>query len=537
MPELVVRVNGATHSIPYEPGLSLRDILDATNYRVRSACHGIGACGLCRVRVIAGEAGEPTRNERLHLLPALLSQGVRLACQIRPAQDLQVEILNPAPPSNWKSPPDAALLQGAHERAAGDRWLPPGVKHPCGIAVDLGTTNLCLSLFDLAKGKWLADRWGRNPQQRFGADVLTRLAAATGSGDAAREMSRLVMAAIGEALLDIATREGFDPRRVVNVTLVGNTAMLALLSGRNAELLLRPENWERPVDCLPRDTSGWVQEWAINPAAGVDVIAPLAGFVGSDLLAGLVATRFVEGAAPALFIDFGTNSEIALWSGEELWVTAAAGGPAFESSGIGCGMPAEAGAVFRVEAQADGELNYRILGDDRARGVCGSGLVDLIARLLESGRLQPTGRFAGGAASFAFRAGGTGLALDKNDVDLMQQAKAAIGVGIGALCASAGVSTKALRRVCVAGAFGRYLDVASAQTIGLLPMVPPETVELAGNTALAGCCDVMLSSRAADRLGELRSRARLLNLARHPGFAEAFLENLYLQPLRVVNLG
>ena len=532
MPVLAVRVNGATHSIPYEPGLSLRDLLDATEYRVRSACHGIGACGLCRVRVIAGEAGEPTRNECLHLLPVLLSQGVRLACQIRPEQDLHVEILNPAPPSNWKSPPDAALLQGAHERRAGDRWLPSSVRHPCGVAVDLGTTNLCLSLFDLARGKWLADRWGRNPQHRYGADVVTRLAAAAASDDAAQEMSRLVVAAIGEALLDITTREGFDPRRVVNVTLVGNTTMLALLSGRNAALLLQPENWTRPVDCLPRDTSAWVAAWGINPATSVDVLAPLAGFVGSDLLAGLVATGLAEGVAPALFIDFGTNSEIALWSGKELWVTAAAGGPAFESSGIGCGMPAEAGAVFRVEAQADGTLNYRILGDDRARGVCGSGLVDLIARLIDAGRLQPIGRFADGASGFAFSAGGTDLTLSRNDVDLIQQAKAAIGVGTRALCSSAGVSPKALRRVCVAGAFGRYLDVASAQSIGLLPMVPPETVELAGNTALAGCCDVMLSSRAADRLGELRSRARLLNLAQQPGFAESFLENLYLQPLR-----
>lgn len=533
MPELLLRLDGETHRIPFEPGPSVRDILDATDFRVRSGCRGIGACGLCRVRVVEDEAGEPTQNELLHLTSAQLSQGVRLACQVRPRHDMQVEILNPAPPSNWKSSQDTASLHILREQAEEGRWLPPGIKHPCGVAVDLGTTHLCLSLFDLARGQWLADRWGRNPQQNFGADVITRLAAAAESPVTAREMSQIVVAAIGEALRDIATREGFNPHRIVNVTLVGNTAMLALLSSRNFELLLQPEYWTQPVDCLPLETSGWIAEWEINPVAEVDVVAPLAGFVGSDLLAGLVSTRFTEGMAPALFIDFGTNSEIALWNGEALWVTASAGGPAFESSGISCGAPAEAGAVFRVNLDSAGDLACQIIGDDRAKGVCGSGLVDLIARLLDTGRLTSAGKFAGGETGYTFSAGGTELTLTKGDVDLIQRAKAAIGVGIRALSGDAGVGLKDLRRVCVGGAFGRYLDVGSAQAIGLLPPVPPETVELAGNTALAGCCDVMLSSLAAERLKALRSQARLVNLARYPDFDQAFFENLYLQPLQV----
>ena len=532
MPALLIRLDGETHHIHFEPGPSVRDILDATNFRVRSGCRGIGACGLCRVRVAGSEAGEPTQNERLHLTLVQLSQGMRLACQVFPHHDMQVEILNPAPPSNWKSSPDTALPHILHEKAEEGRWLPPGVKHPCGVAVDLGTTHLCLSLFDLAKGLWLSDRWGRNPQQNFGADIVTRLTAAAESLDAAREMSRLAVTAIGDALLDIATREGIDLRRIVNVTVVGNTAMLALLSGRNFGLLLQPDYWTRPVDCTPLETSDWVAEWEIAPVAEVDVVAPLAGFVGSDLLAGLVSTRFTEGVAPALFIDFGTNSEIALWSGEALWVTSSAGGPAFEGSGISCGAPAETGAIFRVRLDAAGGLACQIIGDDHAKGLCGSGLVDLVACLLGSGRLTRTGKFAGGETGYAFSAGGTELTLSKGDVDVIMRAKAAIGVGIRALCGHAGVGMKDLRRVCVGGAFGRHLDVVSAQAIGLLPPVPPEMVELAGNTALAGCCDIMLSSLAAERLKELRSRARLVNLVHYPDFDREFLENLYLQPMR-----
>jgi uncharacterized 2Fe-2S/4Fe-4S cluster protein (DUF4445 family) len=426
------------------------------------------------------------------------------------------------------------LLHILNKQAKEERWLPSGIKHPCGVAVDLGTTHLCLTLFDLAKGHWLADRWGLNPQQNFGADVVTRLAAAVESPASAREMSKLAVEAIGDALLDIATREGIDLRRIVNVTLVGNTAMLALLSGRNFGLLLQPEYWTRPVDCAPHETSEWVTEWGIAPLAEVDVVAPLAGFVGSDLLAGLVSARLAEGVAPALFIDFGTNSEIALWSGEALWVTSSAGGPAFEGSGISCGAPAEIGAVFRVRQDSAGNLACQIIGGDHAKGLCGSGLVDLVACLLGSGRLTSAGKFTGGETGYAFCAGGTDLTLTKGDVDLIMRAKAAIGVGIQALCVHAKVGMNDLRRVCVGGAFGRYLDVGNAQAIGLLPPVPPEMVELAGNTALAGCCDVMLSSLAAKRLKELRRRAQCLNLAQNPDFGEAFLENLYLQPLREV---
>jgi uncharacterized 2Fe-2S/4Fe-4S cluster protein (DUF4445 family) len=531
MAELILDVNGETHRIPFDSGLSVRDILDTTDFRVRSGCRGLGACGLCRIRVTAGAAGAPTPNEHVHLSPEALAAGVRLACQIMPQQDVHITILNPAPPSNWRSTPDAAQ-RSPRARPQEGRLLPVEVRNPCGVAVDLGTTHVCLSLFDLRHGRWLADRMGHNPQARFGVDIVSRLLAAAQDLGTAQELSRLAVAAIGEGLLDIASREGFDPHRIVYLNLVGNTAMLALLSGSHAELLLQPAYWTRAIDGLLWDTTEWGAVWGLNPLATVEILAPLGGFVGSDLLAGLVATRLAEGAAPALFVDFGTNSEIALWNGKTLWVTASAGGPAFESSGISCGAPAESGAVYRVAADSDGNLSYRIIGDDHAKGFCGSGLVDLIARLRETGRLSAAGRFADGAAEFTLQIGDNTLTLTKADVDLVQRAKAAVGAGIQSLCDSAGIRAGQLRRVCVGGAFGRYLDAASAQTIGLLPALCGVTVELAGNTALTGACDVMLSSLAAQRLEQLRRDARLVNLASHPGFDDAFLANLYLQPMR-----
>lgn len=532
MPELCIKLNDRSHRISFARGLSIREILEPTDYRVRSACRGIGACGLCRVRIISGWVTEPTLGEQLHLQPDQLAGGVRLACQVRPEGDLCIEILSPALRSDWKATPAGIFQRLVHGHPAYERALPADVRRPCGVAVDVGTTNLCLSVFDLADGSWLADRWGRNPQADFGADVLTRLLAAAQSPDVAHEMSRRVVEAIHDALLDVGSREGIDLRRVVDVKLVGNTAMLALLSGKNHELLLQPAQWAAPVDCTPVNPAAWAADWGIHPRAMVEVIAPLAGFVGSDLLAGLLAVRLAGDRAPALFIDFGTNTEIALWDGRVLWVTAAAGGPAFESSGIRHGIPAETGAVYRVvcEGEDPDRFDYRIIGDDRAKGICGSGLVDLIACLRKSGKLSAMGRFKGGEA-FDFVAGGKRMALAKKDIDLLQRAKAALGAGVRMLCGEAGLHLGDLRRVCVAGVFGRYLDVPNAQAIGLLPRVAPERVELVGNTALVGCGEVLLSVAAAEYLERLRGASRFVNLARYSDFEDAFLESLYLKPL------
>ncbi len=147
--------------------------------------------------------------------------------------------------------------------------------------------------------------------------------------------------------LEPTGRKGINLQHVVRLVLVGNTAMLALLSGRNYKLLLQPGYWMNAIDCLPKDTEFWAVSWDIHRRAGIEVMPPVAGFVGSDLLAGVVATHLTEYGGGGLFIDFGTNSEIALWDGRTLWVTSAAGGPAFERSGISCGLPMAPGLSIR----------------------------------------------------------------------------------------------------------------------------------------------------------------------------------------------
>lgn len=516
------------HRLGFEPGAALRDVLDATDYRVRSACLGMGACGLCRVRLLSGDGGEPTAAERLQLGDEVAA-GLRLACQYRPTGDAVVELLNLAAPSDWRAPP-AGLVAVEAVFPVSDRPLPVDLAHPLGAAVDLGTSHLTVALVDLSTSHTLALRFGRNPQGRFGADVVSRLVAA-GNPEVADELAATVRSAIGAALADVAAREGLDLRRICRVAIVGNTAMLALLTNHNHGLLLKPACWSQPVDCAPTDDNEWARAWGIAPVAEVEVVPPLAGFVGSDLLAGLAASRLTEGHAPALLVDFGTNSEIALWTGSALWVTAAAGGPAFEAGTGHCGMPAEAGAIYRVAFDGEGRPSCSILGDDRARGLCGSGMVDLVAGLRRIGTLTVIGRFADGREAFPLPVGDQTLSLSWRDVDAFQRAKGAIAAGIGILCARAGIATSDLRRVVAAGLFGRYLDIANAQAIGMLPNVATERIELAGNTALAGAVALLSSRSALALVDRQRIEAHFVNLAREPGFEDAFLDHLYLQPM------
>jgi uncharacterized 2Fe-2S/4Fe-4S cluster protein (DUF4445 family) len=390
---------------------------------------------------------------------------------------------------------------------------------------------------------------------------MTRLCAAHESQQTARILKRLVVDAIGTALMDIAAREGISLEQVVKATVVGNTAMLALLSGRNSHLLLQPSYWMRPIDCVLDNPKELAAEWGIYPGAIVEILSPLSGFVGSDLLAGILATKLFESEPGTLLIDFGTNSEIALWDGECLWVTSAAGGPAFEGCGISCGIPAEPGAIYQVRelagdwqwsAEARGNsgdsilesdglglgLEFRTVDHEKPRGFCGSGIIDLIACLLRSGKLTSIGRFSAevsGGSIVVLIGNRAPLLLTKRDVDVFQRAKAAISAAVRVLLSMARMRTTELKRIHIGGAFGHFLNRRNSIEIGLLPELSHDAIELCGNSALRGCEELLMSDHSTRILMDLKANARLINLAQSEEFEALFLEGLYLGKWKEVN--
>ena len=285
------------------------------------------------------------------------------------------EIVNPSEKSAWRDL-DAALV------ACTPPHLPPFpaaqfARSTYGLAVDLGTTHISVSLWDLKHGERLAGRVGRNPQSYFGSNVLTRLIAARESGENAARIARIAVEAIREAFLDICSRKGLNPAAVRRIAVVGNTSMLALLTATDPAVLLWPGSWARPIECRQADARSWVPLLGIDPQATIEIVAPCGGFVGSDLLASVLATRLTSQPG-SLLVDFGTNSEMALWDGDRLWVTSAAGGPAFDGYHVRCGMPAEPGAIYGVDRpDCNGKLRYAVIGGGKAGGLrLGAGRFD-----------------------------------------------------------------------------------------------------------------------------------------------------------------
>lgn len=509
-------------------GQSVREALDETGVRVPAACGGTGACGACVVRVQGGAVCPPTAAECFKLTAQERAQGRRLACQLRLRGDAEVLLEHRAPPSVWKSLP-------AGELAAWAGPASPAPAHALGVAVDLGTTHLRVSLWDRRLGRRLAARWGPNPQAAYGADVLHRLAAAASSPQRAGDLAALARTAITGAVRDMLAREVGEvalQAEIGRVVVVGNTAMLILLAGAGAAALLDPDAWQRRLGCRPSDPQAWAAQWRL-PHAELVLLPPLAGFLGSDLTADVIATGLLAGPAGSLLLDVGTNIEVALWDGRRLHATSVAGGPAFEAGGVRHGMPAGAGAVCGVRRLEGGAFECEVIGGGAAQGFCGSGLVAAVAALLGSGRLKPSGRFAApeDRGGVALEPGNPLTAIAGSDVDALQRAKAAMTAAARVLLARAGLRWADLRRLCLCGAFGARLEFDHAQRLGLLPPIAPARVELHGNASLAGCERALL---AADALGPGSAAGEALaavNLATVPEYDELYVDHLPLRPL------
>jgi uncharacterized 2Fe-2S/4Fe-4S cluster protein (DUF4445 family) len=514
MPLVKVRCDGSVHNLERMAGESLFAALERHALLPRADCGGGGTCGLCRVHLEAGAAEPVTAVERGRLTEAAIANGERLACRLKLDGDATISIVHGRPQPHWRTLHGLPPAELGGERAEG-----------LGLAVDLGSSNIRLSLCDLAAGRRLAARTGLNPQLRFGADILSRLARANGS---AAEAARIAAAA-REAIADGLSRlRGHRQLPVGRVSVVGNTAMLALLSGRGVAELLDPDHWSQPVDCAPAAGGRLIEALGAPVGARLDLVAPLAGFVGSDLLAGLLASRLTEGPPGSLLIDFGTNTECALWDGAALWVTAAAGGPAFEGTGLSCGMPAVTGAVDRVGLRSDGGLALGVIGKGPACGVCGSGLVDALAVLRATDRLAPSGRFRPGADGAIVAE--ADLRLLPADIDLFQRAKAAVAAAAIVLLGHAGMAGRDLGRVVVTGAFGERLSIANSQSIGLLPSVPIERIAVLPDIALRGAERLVGADDPASLLAPIRCVARFINLASEPSYEDLFIGQLRLAP-------
>lgn len=413
---------------------------------------------------------------------------------------------------------------------------------PLGVAIDIGTTTVTIYLVDLVSGEVLSTAAEYNGQIHFGEDVISRIVYA-GKGDGLQQLSSSVRETIHELLERIRKRTDVDFDRIYKVIVAGNTTMTHLFLGLPpASIRLAPyvpaANYPPPY--LAREL-----ELGVNPLATVDVLPGVASYVGADITAGVLSSKLLESEDLTLFIDIGTNGETVLGTRDWMVSCACSAGPAFEGAGVLHGMRATRGAIEEVWISSKTfEPTYRVIGGGKPRGLCGSGLISLLAELFVTGVIDRSGTVKLDLDTPRVQRGehgpeyvvawgketesGEDIVITKVDVENLMRTKAAIYAGFTVLASKVGIDLGEVQRVLIGGAFGQYINVEKAIQIGLLPDLAWERFHFLGNTAVLGAYMALLSRPAREKVGEIAGAMTYVELSADNTFYDAFTASLFL---------
>jgi uncharacterized 2Fe-2S/4Fe-4S cluster protein (DUF4445 family) len=559
------------------------------------------------VQILSGTVSKPTSNELEAITSQELKEGWRLACQTYPISDckltvppesmttpqrVQVEGLeitvHPEPPVRaYRLRLEAPSLSAPHADA--DRllealnqqhqlhcgkfdihvlrslsvqlrlwnWeckaivrndeviaLAPWTSHPLGLAIDLGTTKIAGYLVDLSDGRTLAAKGIMNPQISYGEDIISRMTGVIQSPDEGVQVQKSAVKAINELIADLFAEISANAGEIVEAVIVGNTAMHHLFLGLPVrQLALSPF-----VPAVSRALEVKAGDLGLRmaPGAYVYLLPNIAGFVGADHVAMLLATEVWQAEGPIVALDIGTNTEVSLINNGKITTVSCASGPAFEGGHIKDGMRASTGAIERFRITED-SIQYQTIDQALPIGICGSGILDALSQLYLAGILDEGGRIMGnhprvrtykGQREFVLvreeeRGGQPAITITQRDVRELQLAKAAIRAGIQVLLEANGCSEDEIQQVIIAGAFGTYIDVASAVAIGMLPSLPLNRFRQVGNAAGMGAKLALISLGKRAEAQAVAARVKYIELASAPNFEQTFIQASYLGRYRM----
>jgi uncharacterized 2Fe-2S/4Fe-4S cluster protein (DUF4445 family) len=586
-------------AVEIQAGSTLLDAARAAGISLGAVCGGRGSCGKCLVRVLHGALPEVTPTEQRLLSPGSLDRGERLACRMAvigdvTAQTLRVSIhgKESVPPFPAFFSPDpcvrrltvrvvsptldhaiddaGSLLEalcaqedgaaaGVDYRAAQE--LPATLRSagwnvtasvrsgeviavraavparsPLGLAVDLGTTTIAAYLYRLEEGDLLQVLTVANPLSTYGADIITRMSHAVSAPGNGSELQRILVKCVNSLVESAARGQGGEPRDIEEMVVVGNSGMHHLFLDLPGRSLM-----EAPfVPAVRAALTVKAREIGIHVAAGASIYMPplVGGFIGSDLVAVALVSRMGQGPSVRLALDIGTNTELLLSVDGSLSACSTASGPALEGAALRFGSLAVPGAIDRVwESGTSAAPSWATIDGKAVTGICGSGIVELLAWLRRTGTITGTGRLSAGAPGVVPSADGdhlfviaaaaetaleTDVTISQMEIRAIQLAKGAIRAGIDTLLADRGLGPDRIEEILVAGAFGSHLSVESMLEIGMLPPVPADRVRRIGNAAGTGAGMMLLSATERRAAADLAERIRYVELAQQPGFMKRF---------------
>lgn len=500
---------------------------------LESTCNGKGTCGKCLVKV-SGTVNEPSSHE-IGRLSEKKSEGWRLACQTKILGTVTVTL------------PEVDTFHTVQSGEAREypfdpmiREVYPSAHELFGLAIDIGTTSIVASLIDLKTNeKELLSTSCLNPQTQFGGDVITRITFAHQSPEDTQKLRQSVLNGINLLIEEMCTKKGIQPTQIHHATIAANTTMLHLLVGIDPiSLALAPYN---PIFVDYQEHSASELGIHMAPDALVSLLPSLSAFIGADILAGLIAIDFKKLTVPSLFIDIGTNGEIVANVKGKLVATSSAAGPALEGMNIHCGCRAEDGAISSVQLTENGIINIESIGTGKIKGLCGSGLVELVAELVKSQVITPSGKFADPTElpdflarhlieyneQLAFVVHSESMTiLTQKDVRQVQLAKAAIAAAIEILFERLEVDLASVEHIFIAGAFGYHLKPEALKTIGLLPKGLDCPIHFVGNTAKEGARLCLCSKLALKEIQTLQKELVPLELSYAPEFMNHYVDQM-----------
>jgi uncharacterized 2Fe-2S/4Fe-4S cluster protein (DUF4445 family) len=607
---IALRILPEACTIEAPAGTTILKAAHAAGVDITATCGGRGRCTSCRVKFIEGAVPPPTIMDELQLGADLVREGYRLSCQCPVTEPITIQVAPPlderafqilgagagvagqapiesgivkqvvkvAPPrEEHHQTSDLEQLAEAIGRSAADvplellRQLPAALRESggevtvatfgstvigvdrgdtalmkFGLAIDIGTTSVVTTLIELESGEQLASVSSLNPQAVFGGDLMSRIAFVQFNPANLRKLQTRIIGLLNRHIAQITHESGVLAKWIYKIVVVGNTCMHHLLLGIDPSYVgLAPY---APVMRHPLVIPARELHLKVAPEARVCLLPIVAGFVGADAVGVALATRIYESAEVRVAVDIGTNGEVMLGSRERLWACSAPAGPALEGAQIRHGMRGAAGAIDRVTVDPDG-IHVHTIGEAGAQGVCGSGLVDLIAGLLDAGVIDWTGlidvdrrallppalrdrvRMIGDERQVVLlRPGEAGAAheivLTQDDVRQVQLAKGAIAAGVAVLQRVAGVGSEHVAELMLAGGFGNYISIRSALRIGLIPPLPAQRIRYVGNAASLGAQLCLVSEPERARAERIARSIEHVSLAAHPDFQDVFVDSM-----------
>lgn len=479
-------------------------VLQNHGIHLNAMCGGAGVCGKCKV-----------------LLRTEEGLGYHLACQCNVSQGMKIII------------EQDNVMSISESGFSAPYEIDKGADGEYGLAIDIGTTTVVCHLHSLADGKRLASASCPNPQIVFGGDVISRITASMNGK--LPQLTDAILTGLAKLKAQACASAGIEGIELVKAVIAGNTVMQHIAAGLSPDSIgVNP--------FIPESLFG--DEHNINDVCANTYMMPcVAGYVGGDITAGIVATGLNRKEKPCLMVDVGTNGEMVLGDKNGMISCATAAGPAFEGANIECGMPAGPGGISKVKIK-DGELLLDVIGDIEPIGICGSGLIDILAIMLELGVIDETGLILDqddvdpSLAQYIDEINGDNVIylsrknnvyITQKDVRNIQLAKAAICAGIYTLLDEQQISVDDVEALYVAGGFGSHIDIANAMRIGIFPAELIDRTESVGNSAGEGATNVLISAQAREELLQIMDKCGYIELSTSARFNEHYVEQMMFE--------